>query len=146
MNVNKIFLTFLFFVTLLSACKKDEIPEPGKKQPAAENIEVGTANNETGVIGQDFHFNAKIIAGNKIDLVQVKIQPRPGETYSKPWNLVVEWTEYKGAKNATVHKHFDIPTTAVAGIYDFLIIVLDENGTKLELKKTITIYDPANLP
>lgn len=42
-------------------------------------------------------------------------------------------------KNATVHKHFDIPENAVEGKYDFTIIVNDENGTTLEEKRNITI-------
>lgn len=126
-------------------CKKDDT-QKDPPVPTVNEIEIGSNNNETGVVGRDFHFNAKILAGDKIDLVQIQIQPRAEETYSRPWNYIVEWTEYKGAKNATIHKHFDIPTTAVEGIYDFLIIVKDENGAILELKKTIRIYDPANLP
>ncbi len=134
-------LAFLIVVS----CKKDDIPT-APTAPSVDEIEVGANNNETGIIGRDLHFNAKIMAGDKIDLVQIKIEPRPGETYSRPWNYTVTWAEYKGAKNATIHKHFDISTTAGEGIYDFLIIVKDENGAVLELKKTIRIYDPANLP
>lgn len=146
MNITKRSTIILFVVMLLSACKKDQLVDGNKVNPKADNIEVGTANNETGVIGRDFHFNAEIIAGYRIDVVQIKIMPRAGETYSTPWSYSVEWAEYKGAKNATIHKHFDIPTTAAEGTYDFLIIVKDENGAILELQKTIRIYDPANLP
>jgi hypothetical protein len=146
MNMSKFAIAILFIALSLGACKKDQSVEGDKTLPKTDNIEVGTANNETGVIGRDFHFNAEIIAGYRIDVVQIKITPRAGATYSRPWDYTVEWSEYKGAKNATIHKHFDIPTTAAEGIYDFLIIVKDENGSVLEVKKTIRIYDPANLP
>lgn len=144
--MSKFAITILLFAISLGGCRKDQSGEGDKTHPKVEYIEVGTANNETGVIGRDFHFNAEITAGYRIDVVQVKIMPRTGETYSRPWDYTVEWSEYKGAKNATIHKHFDIPTTAAEGIYDFLIIVKDENGSVLELKKTIRIYDPFNLP
>ncbi len=140
------YLAMILMAALIFAgCKKDDIQtEP--VTPTIDEIEIGSNNNETGIIGRDFHFNAKVLAGDKIDLVQIRIQPRAGETYARPWSYTVEWTEYKGAKNATIHKHFDIPTTTAEGTYDFQIIVKDENGTILEVKKTIRIYDPANLP
>lgn len=144
-RIQNYLVLLLLAAFIFTGCKKDDI-QKDPPVPTVNEIEIGSNNNETGVVGRDFHFNAKILAGDKIDLVQIQIQPRAEETYSRPWNYIVEWTEYKGAKNATIHKHFDIPTTAVEGIYDFLIIVKDENGAILELKKTIRIYDPANLP
>src|SRR5690606_18817694 len=76
----------------------------------------------------------------------VKILPRSGETYAKAWELETTWDQYKNAKNATVHKHSDIPADAVEGKYDFLIIVNDQNGTTLEEKREINIYKAENLP
>src|SRR5690606_22417065 len=52
----------------------------------------------------------------------------------------------KDAKNATVHKHFDIPADAAEGKYDFLIIVNDQNGTTLEERRGISLYKAENLP
>lgn len=55
------------------------------------------------------------------------------------------WDQYKGVKNTNVHKHFTIPVEAPEGKYDFYFIVIDENGTKLEIKETLVIIDPVNL-
>lgn len=141
------YILLLFIVTaVLGSCKKDNTDQPVPANSTIDNIEIGLNNNEMGVIGRDFHFNAEVLAGDKIESVIVRIQPKPGETYAKPWQHEVIWTEYKDAKNATVHKHFDVPTDAVEGKYDFLIIVNDQNGSKLEVKRSITIYSASNLP
>lgn len=145
-SIKTIALFIIVFGLTITGCKKDKTPEPERPIAALSNIEVGLNNNEIGVIGKDFHLNVDILAGDKIDVLQVKIVPRSGETYAKPWNFEKTWTEFKGAKNATVHKHFDIPADAAEGKYDFLIIVKDENGTTLEEKRGITIYSKANLP
>ncbi|MFT2010524.1 DUF4625 domain-containing protein [Pontibacter sp. 13R65] len=141
----QLLLLFLFSISLVS-CNDDDEVAPVRAQPTIDKVEIGLGNNQIGVIGKDFHFNAEVVAGDKIDLVQVKIQQRVGETYTSTWSHEVTWEQYKGAKNATIHKHFDIPANAVEGVYDFLIIVTDENGTKLEDKKALTIYSAANLP
>lgn len=136
----------LLFIAAFSACKKDKQAEPEKPAPTISNIEIGLSNNEIGVIGRDFHFNAEILAGSKIENVQVKILPRSGESYTKDWKYEITWDQYKDAKNATVHKHFNIPDNAAEGKYDFVIIVNDQNGTMLEEKRTIAIYHAENLP
>lgn len=136
----------LLFVSAFTACKKDEEPEQELAKPKIENVEIGLNNNEIGIINADFHLNADITAGDKINLVQVKIQQRSSETYSKTWSHEINWTQYKGAKNTNVHKHFTIPAEAPEGKYDFIIIVTDENGAKLEEKRNITIYAAANVP
>jgi acid stress-induced BolA-like protein IbaG/YrbA len=137
---------FLLIISSFTACKKDNEESPDLAQPTIENLEIGLNNNEIGVIGTDFHFNADILVSGKIENVQVKIQPRSGETYAKPWSHEITWDTYKDAKNATVHKHFYIPTDAAEGKFDFIIIVNDQNGSKLELKKNLTIYAEANAP
>lgn len=136
----------LLMATAFSACKKDKQEQAPKASPTIDNIEVGLNNNEVGVIGRDFHLNAEVLAGDKIEKVVVKIQQRSDASYEKEWSFEIAWDQYQGAKNATVHKHFHIPAEAVEGKYDFLIIVHDQNGTKLEVKRSITIYDAANLP
>ncbi len=141
----QLLLVMLFSVYLVS-CESDKDIAPVLAEPTIDKVEVGLSNNEIGVIGRDFHLNAEVLAGDKIDLVQVKIQQRPGEAYAKTWSYEVTWEQYKGAKNATVHKHFDIPSDAAEGKYDFLIIVTDENGRRLEAKRAITLYQEANLP
>lgn len=145
-TIKHIALFIAFSVLAITGCKKDKTPEPELAKPTLSDIEVGLNNNEIGVIGRDFHLNAEVLAGDKIETVQIKIAQRSTETYSKVWSHEIIWTEFKGAKNATVHKHFTIPTDAAEGKYDFLIIVKDQNGTTLEEKHNITIYTPENLP
>jgi len=140
----KLFVLFLLTTTAFTACDNDDNQEAAK--PTAQNIEIGTANNKRALIGRDFHFNADVVAGDKIADVQLKILPKSGETYTKDWKLEFKWPEYAGTKNTNVHKHFTIPADAPEGKFDFYFIVLDENGTQLEIKEEITITDPANMP
>lgn len=146
MKTTKAIAAVFLFVATFTACKKDTQPEPELAIPTIDNIEIGLGNNQIGVIGKDFHLNAEILAGDKIENVQVKILPRSGETYIKPWKFEITWDQYKDAKNATVHKHFDISEDAAEGKYDFIIIVNDQNGTILEEKREINIYKAENLP
>lgn len=140
----KLFLLLSLFTASFTACDNDDANEVSK--PTAENVEIGTANNKRALIGRDFHFNADVVAGDKIADVQLKILPKSGETYSKDWKLEFKWDQSTGAKNTNVHKHFTIPADAPEGKFDFFFIVLDENGTQLEIKEELTILDPENLP
>src|SRR5690554_4172277 len=103
MKTIKAITMIILFVATFTACKKDSQPEPELTKPTISDIEIGLGNNEIGVVGKDFHFNAEILAGDKIENVLVKILPRSGETYEKPWTFELTWEQYKGAKNATVH-------------------------------------------
>jgi hypothetical protein len=145
MKKAKLFLLLLVGTAVFTACNNDDDDSTASK-PTATNIEIGTANNKRALIGRDFHFNADIIAGDKIADVQLKILPKKGETYTKDWKFELTWIEYKGAKNTNVHKHFNIPADAPEGKFDFYFIVKDENGTELEIKEELTITDPANMP
>ena len=135
----------MMLLLIFTSCSSDDI-EIELSEPTISNVEIGLSNNEIGVIGRDFHLNAEIVAGDKIDLVQVNFDPIECETYDGTWSYELSWDEFKGVKNATVHKHFDIPEDAVEGLYNFTIIVNDENGTTLEEKRNITIYKAENLP
>lgn len=145
MRTITLLLASLLSVMAFTACNNDDAEEV-KPTATIDKIELGLGNNETAVIGQDFHFNAEIIAADKIGDVQIKITQKSTETYTKAWSHEIIWTQYSGAKNATVHKHFDIPADAAEGKYDFTIIVNDQNGSKLEVKKSLTIYKQENLP
>jgi len=145
MKTTKLILASFFAAVAFSSCSNDD-QEQEKTIPTIDKIELGLGNNETATIGQDFHFNAEITAADKIENVQVKIVQKSTETYSKVWSHEITWTQYADAKNATVHKHFDIPEDAAEGKYDFIIIVNDQNGTKLEVKKNLTIYKLENIP
>lgn len=140
----KYFLLAIIAVLALGSCQKDT--EPNLPSPSIDNVEIGLNNDEIGVIGEDFHLNADLLAGELIELVKIQINPIDEESYEAYWDFEVIWEEYKGARNTTVHKHFDIPEDAVEGFYDFLIIVTDQNGTITEEKRSITIYKEENLP
>lgn len=142
-NKTNLLLIVLLFSLFISSCEDD--PDPILPVPTIENVEIGSGNNHIAVIGRDFHLNADIIAGDKIDLVQVKIEPIAGQTYTGDWNFELTWKQFKGAKNANVHQHFDIPEEAVEGKYEFIIIVTDENGAILEEKAEIQLIAPSNL-
>lgn len=147
MKTTQLILASVFAALAFSGCSNDDNDSaPEKAVPTIDKVELGLGNNETATIGQDFHFNAEVTAGDKIENVQVKIVQKSSETYSKVWSHEVTWTQYADAKNATVHKHFDIPEDAAEGKYDFIIIVNDKNGSKLEVKKNLTIYKLENLP
>ncbi|TYQ00175.1 uncharacterized protein DUF4625 [Tenacibaculum adriaticum] len=131
-----------FFGLLLTSCSNDD--DITLSIPSISEVEIGSANR--GVIGRDIHFNVEVLAGDMIDLVQVNINPREEENYTHDWSFEIAWDEFKGVKNATVHKHFDVPEDAAEGKYDFIITVTDENGTKLEEIFEVEIIDPINLP
>ena len=132
----QLMLVFLLSISLFS-CKDDNGTEPALPEPTIDKVEVGLNNNEIGLIGRDFHFNVDVVAGDRIEDIQIKIVQRPGETYANVWSFERNWTQYKDARNANVHAHFSIPTDAAEGKYDFLIIVNDQNGTSLEEKRSI---------
>ncbi|MBI0399315.1 MAG: DUF4625 domain-containing protein [Cytophagales bacterium] len=143
-SINKPILFVLSFMFILSSCQEDA--EPNLPSPTIDNLEIGLNNDEIGVIGEDFHLNADILAGELIEQVQIQINPIDEESYDAYWAFELTWEEYKGVRNTNVHKHFDIPEDAVEGVYDFLIIVTDQNGTITEEKRSITIYKEENLP
>ena len=146
-KIKKVVMLLLLGTSIISACEKNEDVEPADaKTPTIENMEIGLNNSGIGVIERDFHFEADVVAGGRIDVVTLKILQKAGETYSKTWKHEIVWTAYKGAKNTNIHKHFLIPADAAEGKYDFLIIVQDENGTKLEVKKEVQIYAASNMP
>lgn len=130
---------------VMASCKKEN-GNPALPEPSIDHVEVGTGNNGIGVIGRDFHFEADVVAGERIETVQIRIVQRADETYEKDWEFEITWEQYSGARNTNVHKHFTIPADAPEGKYDFLIIVNDQNGTRLEEVLTLNIYLPENLP
>jgi hypothetical protein len=139
----------MLIMLTLSACDENNsepAPQPELPKPTLENLELGLGNAGIGVIGEDFHFEANILAVDKIDTVKVKILPRAGEKYSKPWKHEITWNQYKGLKNTNVHKHFNVPADAAEGTYDLVVTVLDENGSRLEVKRDFEIYTRASLP
>lgn len=143
---SKIYLPLIALIAglIFASCNVNNVDPP--TLPTIEGVEIGTGNNEIGVIGRDFHFEMDVVAGERIDDVQIRIQQRSDETYSHEWSHEVTWNEFQGLKNANVHKHLTIPEDAAEGVYDFVITVNDVNGTKLEEFRALTLYLPENLP
>jgi hypothetical protein len=137
-------LFFVLFIFFYSACSED--PVPMLQAPSVENIELGSGDNGIAVIGQDFHFNADVVAGDKIETVEITIRQKGSETYSADWSMSIIWDQYKGVKNNSIHKHFDIPEDAVEGIYEVVILVKDQNGETTEVTRDLTIYNEASFP
>ncbi|WPR75926.1 DUF4625 domain-containing protein [Algoriphagus sp. NG3] len=141
MMKNKInYLILLLSAGLIFSSCQDEDEKPVLAAPTMSNIELGLGNNEMAEIGKDFHFEADVVAGDKIEDIQINIRQKTGENYSGPWSFEVVWDEYKGLKNTNIHQHFDIPEDAVEGIYDFVITVNDQNGESVEVVRNLTIY------
>ncbi|MEP5254566.1 MAG: DUF4625 domain-containing protein [Winogradskyella arenosi] len=128
----------------LCACSSDDVSEP--LMPTIFNVEVGLHDNELGVLGEDFHFNAEILAGDVIDLVKVNIVQRADETYSHDWSYEIIWDQYQGVKNAQIHQHFDIDANAARGTYDYIITVIDQNGAVLEEVREVNLIDASDYP
>jgi hypothetical protein len=148
MKTTKVITVLLLLMASFTACKKDNPvePEPEQPKPTLENLELGLGNAGIGIIGEDFHFEGDVLAVDKIDRVEVKMLQKAGEKYSKAWKHEITWTQYNGLKNTNIHKHFNIPTDAAEGKYDLQVIVYDQNGSKLEIKRDFEIYTRANLP
>jgi len=128
----------------LYSCSSDNATEP--LMPTIFNVEVGLYNNEIGVVGEDFHFNAEILAGDLIDLVKVNIVQREDETYSHDWSYEIVWDRYGGVKNAQIHQHFDISADAAKGKYNYIITVTDQNGAILEEVREVNLIDASDYP
>lgn len=135
---------FLISAALVSCKKENELPVFA--EPSISNVELGLGNSGIAVVGQDFHFEMDVVAGERIETISISIVQRESETYPSEWRHEITWEQYKGARNTNVHKHFDIPEDAPEGTYDFLIIVSDQNGSELEETYTLGIYLPDNLP
>ena len=138
---NKItYLILLLSAGLIFSSCQDEDEKPVIAAPTIANIELGLGNNEMAEIGKDFHFEADVVAGDKIEDIQINIRQITGENYSGPWSFELVWEEYRGLKNTNIHKHFDMPEDAVEGAYDFVITVNDQNGESLVVVRNLTIY------
>src|SRR5690606_31468853 len=139
-------LIFTFgYTQLYISCNNDD-DEVILNAPTIANVEIGSGNNMTGMIGRDFHFELDVVAGELIETVRILVQQRDDQNYVQEWSHEINWDEYHGLKTANVHKHFNVPKDAVEGLYDFVIIIEDQNGASLEEVREIELIDPANLP
>lgn len=143
--------TFLAALTIttsqfLASCQKEEEPTQ-EMMPTITDLEIGSGNNQRGVIGRDFHLDMDVTAGHLIESIQIRIEPKDGEVYEGNWSFELTWEdEYQGVKNTNVHKHFTIPHDAFEGDYNFIIVVRDQNGMLLEQVESITLISAEALP
>lgn len=139
------YIPLIISMLLFSSCGDDD-QQIVQVKPTIEAIEIGSGNNGIGIIGRDFHFDMDVVAGEALGDIQVKIEGKSDQTYDHKWSFEITWDEYQGMKNTNVHKHFDIPNDAPSGVYNFIIIVNDQNGTVLEEQREIELVDASDLP
>jgi hypothetical protein len=127
-------------MVFFNSCKKEETPA----KPVINILELGEGdghgNDHTAVIGGDLHIEAEIVAEGTIHTVQMEIHPEGNAT----WEFEITYTEFSGLKNATLHKHIDIPLTAEPGDYHFHLIVTDMNGNQTRAESEIQLQAPAD--
>jgi len=126
-------------IVFFNSCKKDNDEEPIAK-PQITLTEVGLNNSKIGYPGSDFHLEAEIVAEGKINTVKVEIHPEGTGT----WEFDTTYTEFSGLKNATFHKHIDIPVTADTGNYHLHFIVIDMLGNETIAETEMEIQQPTD--
>ncbi|MCG8306506.1 MAG: DUF4625 domain-containing protein, partial [Cytophagales bacterium] len=122
----------LFF----TSCEKEDVVP----KPVIGELELGIGNSRIAYIGSDMHMEAEIIADGRIDVITVEIHKEDGSGDE----IEAEYTDYTGQKNATFHKHIDIPATAVAGEYHFHLTVIDQEGNSTSVEEEITLEELAD--
>ncbi len=125
--------SILFF----NSCTKEE----SIAKPQITLTELGLENSMIGYLGTDLHVEADIIAEGKIKTVKIEIHP---EGYVGTWTFDTIFTEFSGMKNATFHKHIDIPANAGADDYHFHFIVVDINGNESVAESELEIQQPTD--
>jgi hypothetical protein len=125
----------LGFVTMFSSCKDDDDDDVAR--PVIDGLEVGIGDSRKAFIGSDLHLQAELIAEGRIDQVVVEIHSEDGGDYE----IEVVYDEFAGQKNATFHKHIDIPSEAPAGSYHLHLTVTDQAGGATIREVDITIEE-----
>jgi hypothetical protein len=139
---------FIAVLLIFSCSKKDEtVPVP-----VINLTELGYDNTKTGIAGSDLHMEAGITAEGKIDKVTVEIHTEEGHismadsprSSALAWAVDTTYTEFRGLKNTTFHKHLEIPADATPGHYHFHFIVTDQQGQQSAIEEEIEILLPSN--
>lgn len=134
MKTKVLLFTFVSVFTtgfIFTSCE-DEVAKP-----IISGLEVGIGDSHVAYIGADLHLDAEIIAEGKIDKVTVEIHKEDGTSDE----IEAEYTEFSGLKNATFHKHVDIPATTTAGDYHLHLIVTDLQGNSTTVEAEIAIKE-----
>jgi len=109
-------------------------------KPEITGLEVGLSDSHVAYIGADLHLEAEIVAEGKIDVVEVHMHAEDGSGFE----IEEEFDDYSGMKNATFHKHVDIPENAPAGEYHMHLIVTDMEGNSTEVDADVDIQELAD--
>lgn len=109
-------------VLFFSSCNDED------EQPAAPVVNItelgsGHSNDGIGYAGSDIHINADIIAEGLIESITVEVHQENGN-----FEFSEVYTDDKGLKSTTLHKHLDIPAEAPEGEYHLHLVVKDQHG------------------
>lgn len=136
-NLTKFLCLALAVIALNSCDKKKDTPQPEK--PKVVLTEVGHGNNQKAHPGHDLHLEATIDAPALVKRIEVEIHQTGGGTYE------IEQTYTSGAfigvRNATFHKHIDIPADAPLGHYHLHFTVIDQAGQKTVAESGLTLVE-----
>ncbi|MGQ1891377.1 DUF4625 domain-containing protein [Thermophagus sp. OGC60D27] len=104
-------------------------------KPVISDLEIGLDDSHKAYVGSDLHVEAEIIAEGLIDKITIEIHQEEGGDDE----IELEYDEYEGLRNATFHKHVDIPSETVPGEYHFHLTVTDQEGNQTSVEEDITI-------
>ena len=137
-------ITGIFFTIFLFSCSKE-----GKNDidatiadPKIENIELGEKNSKIGEIGEELHLEATLTVEGNIEEVKLEITYQGNESSS--FNVKETFPNLKGLKGGNIHKHFDIPTDAKEGNYNFSLSITDQKGKRVEIKEILKLEKKYN--
>ncbi len=149
-TINIIYLLSITAVLSLNSCDNEE----SISKPEVDLTELGYQNSKIATLGNDLHINAEILAEGRIESIQVTIHPEGEHTeknntssdHEDEWEFDSVYTVgFNGVKNATFHKHVDIPVTADSGDYHFHFIVTDMEGFQTTVEDEISIIAPVDI-
>ncbi len=130
--LNKSTLILLVITLFFISCSKDDNPAA----PTISNIEVGKDNSKIGIVGQELHLEAEILAHGKIKTIKIDIH---SESHHGGWEFSKTYTEYDGLINTVFHNHIHIPLNATPGDYHLDFTVIDQNGRTTEQEVELII-------
>lgn len=133
-------MVFLVLAMGISSCKKSDQPIP----PRILHLEIGAGNSGSVQVGSDLHFEADIEAGDRLDVIEIVVRPQTNGIHSQ-WSYEMVMEAHRGARNAHIHEHVGIPTAAAPGAYDFVVVAFDQNGTRVEVRRTLMILVDSGL-
>lgn len=126
---------------LISSCDKT-----GSK-PEIDFHELGIENSKTALIGEELHMDAEIEAENKIDRIEIAIQPEDvhkkstgSSEVSVEWEFDTVYTGSSGLRNTYFHEDIDIPGNAGPGHYRFHFSVTDLEGYQTTYEDELELF------